>query len=104
MKLNTTMPKPFILAALLAGTLLLLAQPPRPAAAEMDAVEQEVLELVNQERTQRGLHALVATQTLDAAAAWMAWDMSTYDDISHTDTLGRDLWASCSSHERCLQA
>lgn len=59
----------------------------------MGVLERQVMDLVNAERTQRGLNPLVATSTLDAAASWMSWDMSTTGGISHTDTLGRGLRA-----------
>lgn len=68
---------------------LSLALSPQTASADMNADEREVLRLVNEERARHGLNALVATRTLDAAAEWMAADMSTYDGIGHTDTLGR---------------
>jgi len=57
----------------------------------MTAAEQEVLELINAERARNGLGPLVATETLDAAAAWLAADLSTIDGLDHTDTLGRGL-------------
>jgi hypothetical protein len=57
----------------------------------MTAAEQEVLDLINEERARNGLGALVATQTLDAAAAWLAADLSTIESLNHTDTLGRGL-------------
>jgi len=69
----------------------LLAQAPMPASADVDDVEQEVLDLINEERAANGLGPLVATQTLDAAAQWMAVDLSTIDGLNHTDTLGRGL-------------
>ena len=55
----------------------------------IDATEQRVLDLINDERARNGLGPLVATQTLDAAADWMAQDIVT--NFSHTDTLGRGL-------------
>ena len=69
---------------------LSLATPVRTEAA-MSAAEQEVLKLINEERARNGLGPLVATETLDAAAAWLAADLSTIDGLDHTDTLGRDL-------------
>ncbi len=70
---------------------LLIAQSPFSAEAAMSAAEREVLELVNEERARNGLGPLVATETLDAAAAWLAADLSTIDGLNHTDTLGRSL-------------
>lgn len=69
----------------------MLAQSPISAEAAMSSAEQEVLELINEERARNGLGPLVATQTLDAAAAWLAADLSTIDALDHTDTLGRGL-------------
>lgn len=68
-----------------------LAQPPPVAEGAMTAAEQEVLDLINEERARNGLGPLVATQTLDAAAAWLAADLATIDALDHTDTLGRGL-------------
>jgi uncharacterized protein YkwD len=78
-----------VIAFAMAG--LLLATAPSHADAAMSAAEQEVLDLINAERAQHGLEPLVATSTLDAAAAWLAADLSTIDGLNHTDTLGRDL-------------
>ena len=66
-------------------------QTPTTAEAAMSAAEHEVLELINEERARNGLGPLVATETLDAAAAWLAADLSTIDGLDHTDTLGRSL-------------
>ena len=57
----------------------------------LDATEQQVLDLINEERARNGLGPLVPTQTLDAAADWMAQDIATMAQLSHTDTLGRGL-------------
>ena len=82
----------FVLAVVaLTATGMLLARPPTAAEAAMTAAEQQVLQLINEERARHGLGPLVATQTLDAAAAWLAADLSTIDGLDHTDTLGRDL-------------
>lgn len=78
---------------------MLIAQSPSAAEAAMTAAEQEVLELVNEERARNGLGPLVATETLDAAAAWLAADLSTIDGLNHTDTLGRSLRDRLSSFD-----
>ncbi|MDA0352169.1 MAG: CAP domain-containing protein [Chloroflexi bacterium] len=70
---------------------LSLVGTPTRADAAMTSAEQEVLDLINEERARNGLDALVATKTLDAAAAWLAADLSTIDGLDHTDTLGRSL-------------
>lgn len=57
----------------------------------LDDTEQRILDLINDERALNGLGPLVATQTLDAAADWMAQDIATMAQLSHTDTLGRGL-------------
>lgn len=81
-----------LIAAVAFATVgFLLVQPPMPASADVDAVEQEVLDLINEERAANGLGPLVATQTLDTAAEWMAVDLSTIDGLNHTDTLNRGL-------------
>jgi uncharacterized protein YkwD len=74
-----------------AATGILLAQAPTVTDAAMTAAEQQVLQLINEERARNGLGPLVATETLDAAAAWLAADLSTIDGLDHTDTQGRDL-------------
>ena len=70
---------------------LTLTQSPAAVEAAMSSAEQEVLDLINEERARNGLGPLVATETLDAAAAWLAADLSTIDALDHTDTLGRSL-------------
>jgi len=79
--------------AVLAFTVIIAAFTSMQASAEvgMDDIEQRVLDLINEERARNGLGPLVATQTLDAAADWMAQDIATMAELSHTDTLGRDL-------------
>jgi len=47
------------------------------AEVGMDDTEQRILDLINDERARNGLGPLVATQTLDAAADWMAQDIAT---------------------------
>jgi uncharacterized protein YkwD len=61
------------------------------AETGLDDTEQRILDMINEERALNGLPALVATQTLDAAADWMAQDIATMAQLSHTDTLGRGL-------------
>ena len=80
-----------LLVVAFAMASLLISQPAPVAAAGLSTAEQEVLDLVNEERARNGLGPLVATQTLNAAAAWLASDLSTIDGLDHTDTLGRGL-------------
>lgn len=80
-----------VFAAFAAVSLLISLPAPVAAAAGLSAAEQEVLDLVNEERARNGLGPLVATQTLNAAAAWLAQDLATIDGLDHTDTLGRGL-------------
>jgi Ca2+-binding RTX toxin-like protein len=54
---------------------------------DRDAFDARVLELVNQERTQRGLRALTLSQELDTAADCYSQDMAVNNYFSHT---GRD--------------
>ncbi len=88
---RTLVTPPVLIALVALAVLVAIAARPEPASADMSALERDALELVNAERTQRGLDPLVPTSTLDQAASWMAWDMSTTGGISHTDTLGRGL-------------
>jgi len=73
------------------ATMLVLTSIEAHAEIGIDDTEQRVLDLINEERARNGLPALVATQTLDAAADWMAQDIATMSQLSHTDTLGRGL-------------
>lgn len=57
------------------------------AILERDAFDARVLELVNQQRTQRGLRALTLSQELDTAADRYSQDMAVNNYFSHT---GRD--------------
>ncbi len=88
-----------LLAILLTALQALPAHPARalvncdvPSGIEMDSVEQQVLTLVNQARGQQNppLAPLAANTALNRAAAWMAKDMTTRSQLSHTDSLGRD--------------
>ena len=74
-----------------AVSLIVLTSIDAHAAIGLDDTEQRVLDLINDERARNGLGPLVATQTLDAAADWMAQDIATMPQLSHTDTLGRGL-------------
>lgn len=58
---------------------------------EMDASEQQMLDLVNQARAAGGFSPLVHSPTLGRAAAWKSGDPSAGGTgFSHTDSLGRD--------------
>jgi uncharacterized protein YkwD len=92
------------IGVLLISALLLTLDSPRSAEAAMSSVESEVLALVNAERARNGLDPLVATETLDAAAAWLAADLSTIDGLDHTDTLGRGLRDRLSAFDYPLQS
>lgn len=90
----------FLWTALAAGVLLGVAVAPggsrAEAAAVLDPEEQAAFDLLNQERTSRGLAALTPSATLQAVAEWMATDMtrnSVANIMTHTDTLGRDVRA-----------
>lgn len=53
--------------------------------------EKRVIELVNVERTAKGLQPLKPEAKLARAARWMAEDMAANDYLGHVDSLGRDL-------------
>lgn len=55
----------------------------------IDAVEQEMLELMNQARTAEGLAPLKLSPNLSRAAAWKAEDQTQPGQFSHQDSLGR---------------
>ena len=57
---------------------------PAPATGNMSADEQKMINLVNQERTNAGLNALVFDNTLRAPALKHSRDMSTNNFFSHT--------------------
>lgn len=76
------------LAAVFASALL--GAVARPAgAATLDTFESDLLAQVNQFRASRGLSTLVVSDTLTAAAKWMATDMSAENYFAHTSLDGR---------------
>lgn len=58
-------------------------------AAGPDAEEQLFLQLLNEFRATKGQKPLAFDATLFKAARWMAQDMATKNNISHTDSTGR---------------
>ncbi|TAJ20323.1 MAG: CAP domain-containing protein [Dehalococcoidia bacterium] len=78
----------------LVGLLWSVSSPTASAAVALDPEEQTAINLVNAERTTRGLPALKVSPTLQAAAEWMAADLvvnTTPAILAHTDTLGRGI-------------
>jgi uncharacterized protein YkwD len=59
--------------------------------ADLDASEQEMLQLLNNARTAAGLAPLKPSPSLNRAAAWMSEDMARRRLLTHTDSLGRQL-------------
>jgi uncharacterized protein YkwD len=80
-----------IAVVVFAVSFMVLTSMDAHAEIGLDDTEQQILVLINEERARNGLGPLVATQTLDAAADWMAQDIATMAQLSHTDTLGRSL-------------
>jgi uncharacterized protein YkwD len=58
--------------------------------AALTATESEFLRLLNEERARVGVGPLVASPTLNRAAAWKSADQASVGGLSHTDSLGRD--------------
>jgi uncharacterized protein YkwD len=82
------------------GLALLFLSTPSTAAGDctvsqseisLDASEQDLLRQINDYRRQNGLTDLVASPTLNKAAAYLAGDMARRRVMSHTDSLGRGL-------------
>jgi len=67
-----------------------------------DAFEQEVVALVNQERTSRGIPPLKRTSSLDEAARYHSTDLGQDDYFAHDsyDRVGGDLVFVCSTWSR----
>jgi len=63
--------------------------PGQASAATLDAGEADLLTLVNAFRASRGLSTLTVSDSLTAAAKWMAIDMSVNDYFAHTSLDGR---------------
>lgn len=77
-----------IVAALVAAALLgLAAQPAR--AATLESFESDLVAQVNAFRASQGLPTLTVSDTLTAAAKWMATDMADENYFSHTSLDGR---------------
>ncbi|HWO73772.1 MAG TPA: CAP domain-containing protein [Dehalococcoidia bacterium] len=69
-----------------------------PPDLTFDAEEQAFVWLINSYRAQYGLAPLTVSVNLNRAASWMAADLATRSDFSHTDSLGRspfDRLADC---------
>ncbi len=85
-----------VAASVLAGFVWSAATTPAAAAVPLDPDEQTAINLLNYERTSRGLPALRVSPALQATAEWMAADLpvnTTSAILTHTDTLGRDIRA-----------
>lgn len=85
-----------VAASVLAGLVWSVGATTTSAAVALDPEEQTAINLLNTERTNRGLPALKVSPTLQAAAEWMAADLvinTTPAILTHTDTLGRDIRA-----------
>ncbi len=59
-------------------------------AASLDAEEIEFARLLNEHRAAHGLAPVSLAPSLHRAAAWMAEDLATRAQLTHTDSLGRD--------------
>ena len=55
----------------------------------LDSEELALLSLINNYRQSNGLNTLTVSTNLNRAAHWMAWDLGTTPNWSHTDSLGR---------------
>lgn len=74
--------------AVLIGALLgTIAQP--AGAATLDSLESDLVVQVNAFRSARGLSTLLVSDTLTAAAKWMATDMAVQNYFAHTSLDGR---------------
>lgn len=85
-----------IAACALAGVASSFSITRASAAVALDPEEQAAINLLNGERTSRGLTVLKVSPTLQAAAEWMAADLvgnTTPAILTHTDTLGREIRA-----------
>jgi len=93
---NSSRPKlAWLLATVLAGVALssfiVLGYPQlrsqRPLLSEDEAA---LLGLINDYRLQHGVSALKVSPALTASAKWMSKDMAEHEDLSFTDSLGRN--------------
>ncbi|MGH2500710.1 MAG: CAP domain-containing protein [Candidatus Limnocylindria bacterium] len=76
--------------ALAVALALVAVLPARPsAAATLDAVESELLGLINELRAARGLAELKVSGALVASSQWLSADMAANDYFSHTSLDGR---------------
>lgn len=58
----------------------------------LDGEEQNFLRLINAYRAGNGAGALTTDAALTRAATWMATDLASGSNFSHTDSLGRSPW------------
>jgi uncharacterized protein YkwD len=99
---------PFVLGAaglmLMIGAMAATDTTPRAHALtnctvsdfSLDSEEMAFLTLINNYRQQHGRGPLTISTNLNRAAHWMAWDLGTTPNWSHTDSLGR------SPHQRAI--
>jgi uncharacterized protein YkwD len=76
------------IAAVLATALLGAIEKPARAAT-LDSFETDLVGQVNQFRASKGLPTLTVSDTLTAAAKWMATDMAVQNYFAHTSLDGR---------------
>ncbi|MBI5948725.1 MAG: CAP domain-containing protein [Chloroflexi bacterium] len=60
------------------------------SAAGLDSEEIEFARLLNEHRAAHGLAPVSLAPSLNRAAAWMAEDLGSRSQLTHTDSLGRD--------------
>ena len=80
-----------LLAVTLVLACVLLAPANGSAAGDLDAEEQQFIQLLNAYRKEAGAAPLTQEGHLTEAASWMAADMGANNYFSHTDSLGRDM-------------
>lgn len=78
-----------LLSLSLLTTCAVASTPSAPTSVATARYESRLLDLVNQARAKFGLREIESNPRLNAAAAWMAQDLSKSRQLSHTDSLGR---------------
>ncbi len=84
--------------ALLILAVMLVVAPSAPATKATGTFEQQVVTLVNQERTSRGLPPLIVHYMLENAAQAHSMDMGTHNFCGHNSSDGTDAFTRIQSY------
>lgn len=89
---SRTQPATVSPAPLVTATATPFIAPVLTGTEKLDAEEQNFVLQLNEYRRQNKVNPLVLDNNLIQSARWMAQDLATHNTITHTDSLGRDIF------------